>query len=277
MMGYATLMVHVSLSSSNDAVLRVAATLAEQFKAHVIGVAACRPIQISYGDGYASGDLLAAQQTEIENDMKAAEASFRTALEGKASGLEWRSAVSFEPLAGFATAQARAADLVVTGPSRGGSPFNASASVDIGDLVMSVGRPVLVVPPNIEALELNHAMLGWKESRETRRVATDALPLLKKAARVTVVEIVPEDGLASAQDRLQDVAGWFKRHGIAAEPLAVVAGRDDAAQLDAIAQENQVDLLVAGAYGHNRLREWMLGGVTYDLLLQPSVCSLLSH
>jgi nucleotide-binding universal stress UspA family protein len=97
------------------------------------------------------------------------------------------------------------------------------------------------------------------------------------AKRVTVVEIAPEEDLASARTHLEDVVGWLKRHDILAKPLASVAKRDDARQLDAIARELGADLVVAGAYGHSRMREWVLGGVTRDLLLGADRCSLVSH
>ena len=83
--------------------------------------------------------------------------------------------------------------------------------------------------------------------------------------------------LAEARADVADVVGWLKTHSVKAEPLAVAAKGDDAAQLSAIAQDHNADLVVAGAYGHSRLREWVLGGVTRDLLLHAGRCSLLSH
>ena len=97
------------------------------------------------------------------------------------------------------------------------------------------------------------------------------------ADRVTVVEIAACDNLADARGRTEDVADWLARHGVAAAARAVVAANDEPTGLGDVAKELDAGLLVGGAYGHTRLREWVLGGVTRDLLLQPARCSLVSH
>jgi len=94
---------------------------------------------------------------------------------------------------------------------------------------------------------------------------------------VTVVEIAAEEDLAAARTHLEDVVAWLKRHGIVAKSLAWPSKGDDASRLNAIAQELRADLIVAVAYGHSRLREWVLGGVTRDLLLCADRCSLVAH
>jgi nucleotide-binding universal stress UspA family protein len=94
---------------------------------------------------------------------------------------------------------------------------------------------------------------------------------------VTVVEIAKQAELEAARLRLKDVTDWLSRHGTPAQCVASVSTGDDAAQLNVLAQEHAADIIVAGAYGHSRLREWALGGVTRDLLLSKKSCSLLSH
>jgi nucleotide-binding universal stress UspA family protein len=142
---------------------------------------------------------------------------------------------------------------------------------------MQVGRPVLIVPAPIDKLKLERVVIGWKDTRETRRAVFDALPLLKKVAHVTVVEITAEQDLVAARIRLEDVVDWLKRHGIGAKSLVSLSSGDDTTQLNAVAREQGADVIVAGAYGHSRLREWMFGGVTHDLLLRAARCALLSH
>lgn len=83
--------------------------------------------------------------------------------------------------------------------------------------------------------------------------------------------------MTAAHHHLADVVGWLKRDGIVAEPVAAAATADDALRLDAIARDQARDLIVAGAYGHSRLHEWALGGVTRDLLLRAGRCSFVSH
>jgi nucleotide-binding universal stress UspA family protein len=82
---------------------------------------------------------------------------------------------------------------------------------------------------------------------------------------------------AAAGRRLTDVAAWLKRHGILAETLVAPSTGDDVAALAAVARAQHADVVVAGAYGHGRLREWAFGGVTADLLLDPVRCTMLSH
>lgn len=93
------------------------------------------------------------------------------------------------------------ADLVVTGLASV-DLFDTSRAVNTSDLVMQLGRPVLVVPANADTLKLERALIGWKGTRETRRAVSDALPLLKKAAQVDVVAIVAEKELAAARTNL---------------------------------------------------------------------------
>jgi nucleotide-binding universal stress UspA family protein len=273
---YATLMVHLELGHPNTALLKLTSALAERLHAAVIGIAVCQPIRIIYNDGYIPADVIEQDRKQIDGELKAAEAEFRTALTAPVA-VDWRSAVTHAPLSEHLAAEACCADLVITGVEPNPSIFDTSRFVDIGDLVMQTGRPCLIVPAQIETLSLEHVLIGWKDTGETRRAIRDALPLLAAARRVTVVEIASEENLAAARSRLQDVANWLKRHGIDATPIATPATGDDAAQLSAAVQEQRADLLVAGAYGHSRVREWAFGGVTRDLLLRAGRCALVSH
>lgn len=276
-MTYASLMVHLDLGASNTGLLNVAAALAERFKARLIGIAACQPMPIAFGDGYMSAEVIEQDRAESESETNKAEADFCAALQGRVMDPEWRSTISYMALADYVAGQARAADLLITGPDRKGPTLDSSRRVHLGDLVMRIGRPVLIVPPDVATLDLASVVVGWKESRETRRAVGDALPLLQQAGRVTVVEVAADEDLVDARGRLRDVVAWLKCHGVVAEAVAAPSVGNDATRLDAIAREHGAGLLVAGAYGHNRLREWVLGGVTRDLLLRPDRCSLVSH
>jgi nucleotide-binding universal stress UspA family protein len=275
-MTYATLMVHLELGRSNAGLLQIAGDLAERFGATVIGIAACQPIRMAYGDGYTSGDVVLQDREQIDRQFKEAEAEFHGVLHPRVEALEWRSTTTYATLCDYIAREARSADLVITGVASS-ALFDVSRRVPTGDLVMQVGRPVLIVPVGADKLKLERVVVGWKETRETRRAIFDALPLLKKAARVTVVEIAAEKDMVAARARLGDVVGWLKRHGVVAEALASPSTGDDTSSLYALAQQQDADVLVAGAYGHSRLREWVLGGVTCDLLLRADRCSLVSH
>jgi nucleotide-binding universal stress UspA family protein len=175
--------------------------------------------------------------------------------------------------------QMRAADLLVTAAQEGSSLFDRSRYVNVGDLVLRAGKPVLIGAESEDKVDLRTVVVGWKNTREARRAVQDALPLLRLAERVVVVEIAAAEDLPDARTRTEDVAGWLTGHGIAASARAVTAAAGDAQQLRNIASDLELDagLVVGGAYGHTRLREWVLGGVTRDLLLQPTRCSLVSH
>ncbi len=271
-----SLMVHLELGRQNEGLLQVAAALAERLHASVIGIAACQPMMMVYGNGYASAELQEQDSLEIGREMADAEAEFCTAFHNRTSAIEWRSSIAYASIADFVAEQSRSADLILTGAAAQ-SLFDASRAMNIGDLVMHAGRPVLLVPAATSTLRLDHVVIGWKETRETRRAVLDALPLLRIARQVIVVEVVREADVLEARARLSDVVDWLSRHGIEARSFAATATGDDIAQLNVIAQDYRADLIVAGAYGHSRIHEWALGGVTRELLLRPNRCSLVSH
>lgn len=268
-MTYATLMVHLQPGRPNAGILAIAGDLAERLHAGVIGIASCQPIQILEGNGYLPTNLLQADHDEIEKEIRKAEVEFRDAFQKHVRTVEWRSAVTSGLPVDYIAHEARCADLIITNADwqRG----------RISDLVMQLGRPTLIVPTTIHTLKLNHVLVGWKDTREARRATLDALPVLKKAARVTIVEIADEKDLSAACTHLEDVASWLKSHGVSAEKFVSPSSGSDAIRLNAIAQGHGVDLIVAGAYGHSRLREFVLGGVTHDLLLCANRCSFVSH
>lgn len=277
-MMFASLMVRLLPGASNDAVLDLAADLAGRLGARrVIGIAACQPLQVYGGpEAYVPQDLIDRDIAQVEGDLGHAEERFRARL-GKTAAVEWRSTITNRGLADYIAYQARAADLLITGSEEGGTVLDTSRRVSLADLVLKAGRPLLVAGANVSRLDVKSVVVGWKDSREARRAAADALPLLKLAERVTVVQIAAKDEIDDARACTDDVAAWLGSHGIAAVARSELKIGDDAEQLATIATELGAGLLVGGAYGHTRVREWVLGGVTRDLLLQPAACSLLSH
>jgi nucleotide-binding universal stress UspA family protein len=277
----ASLMVRLAVGTPNDALLALAAELAARLEVgRVIGISARRPIQV-YGspEVYVPPELVTDRE-QVERELETAEKEFRSALEGKAAAVEWRSTVvTYGSIADYVAGQMRAADLLVTAAHEGGALLDGSRYVNVTDLVLRAGRPVLIAGSTQDRLDLRTVIVGWKDTREARRAVQDSLPLLRLAGRVVVVEISAAGDLADARGRTQDVAGWLTCHGIAASARAVEATAGDAEQLRNIASDLELDagLLVGGAYGHTRLREWVLGGVTRDFLLQPARCSFVSH
>jgi nucleotide-binding universal stress UspA family protein len=269
-------MVHLELGQSNTARLSVAADIARRFQAEVVGIAACQPTSMVLSDGYVPAEVIDQDRERIEKDTKTAEAEFRNAMQGRVTKVQWRSSLLLSSLADYIGCEARSADLVITGVRPDRFP-DSSRSVNLGDLIMRLGRPVLIVPAALDGSKLDRVVVGWKDTREARRAVSDALPLLKTAAQVTVVEIAEEDELAVARAHVGDVVDWLERHGVAAKARSVASTGNDSTQLNAVAHERGANLIVTGAFGHSRLREWALGGVTRDLLRSADRCSLLSH
>jgi nucleotide-binding universal stress UspA family protein len=137
---------------------------------------------------------------------------------------------------------------------------------------MANGRPVLFAPPDIDHLSAKRIIIGWKDSRESRRAVWDALPLLKGAQEVLVVSVGSDNHAA------KDVAAYLRNHRVQVSALNQPAPvRSAGDELLRIAEQETSDLIVCGAYGHSRAREWVFGGVTRDLLNHASVCCLMVH
>lgn len=276
-MSYANLMVSLEIGKSNAELLQVAGDLAERFHARVVGIGTCQPMQLAYTDGYIPARLVQEDLDEIDKEIKLAEFEFRNALHGRAASLDWRSKVTFGSMADYIAQEARGADLIVTGTERANALFDPSRHVPIGDLAMQAGRPLLVVPPAASRVASDSVLVAWKDTRESRRAVVDALPFLKAAKRAAVVEIADEEGATDARRHVGEVVTWLAGHGVAAHGTVAGSTGNDASKLAAIADEQAADLIVAGAYGHSRMREWALGGVTRDLLLRGTRCTLISH
>lgn len=277
-MTFATVMASLALDQSNKACLQVAGELAQRFGAAAIGVAAAAfAPPLYFASGEQAQQWIGQGEAAIRQKLAALEAEFRAAVAGRAAAVDWRAALDF-PVR-HALAQARAADIIVS--SAAGAAFSdAFTQASPRDLVVQAGRPLLVVPDTARWLDLRYALVAWKDAAEARRAVADALPLLREAKEVVVTEILEDDdGRAAAEARVADVAAWLARHGVTASVR--VAGIGDAssvaAVLDAVADDVGAQLIVAGAYGHSRFRELVLGGVTQHLLTQTDRCVLLSR
>jgi nucleotide-binding universal stress UspA family protein len=271
-----TVMVGLALDRRNDACLRVAGDLAERFGARIIGVAASdiRP-PMYFADGDFAQKLLDEEAAAIERRLSELEAEFRAAVERRATALEWRSARAL-PVP-YLLQQARAADILVIG-ARSETLVDPISAPDPSDLVMQAGRPLIVVPSTVEWLDLRSVLVAWKDVREARRAVFDALPILAAAKEVTIAEIPEQDGRrAEALAHVADVAAWLRSHGITANTGAPEKAGGVTGQLENIAANIGAGAVIAGAYGHSRLREWVLSGVTRHLATESRRCAFLSR
>lgn len=276
-MTYKTVMVHLDLGQPSEPALRVTRELADRFKSTVIGVTAGLPNVPVHADGMIATSVLELDDEELNQAIGRCESHFRSALKGVGGALEWRAEAAYP--ADFLAREARAADLLVVGRAESYAKFGGARHLlQIGDAVMQAGRPIVVVPPRCTSLALNRILIAWKDSAETRRALPAALPLLRQASELTVVEIVSGESERGAADaRVADVVKWLQRHGIRASARIELSAVDVGSQLDAIAAEARIDLVVAGAYGHTRLSEWIFGGVTRHLLQHGATCAFLVH
>ena len=275
-MSYKSLMVHVQFGQSNDAVLQAAKYIASRTSTSIIGVMAEQQTQMVYGRGYATLDFFDREQAHLEALIAGEKLTFNTAFKDNVIPIKWRSVVSMEPASDFIVAQARSVDLIITGIAQSDF-YEGPNTAHAGAIVMQAGRPVLAVPVNNTEFKLDNLLVGWKDTREARRAIVDALPLLKMATKVTVLEIVEKDKEAAANKRLHEIVNWLESHDVNAIPLVSIANDADAIQFIDIANQLNPDVVVIGAYGHSRFREWVLGGVTNELLQGAQFCLLLSH
>jgi nucleotide-binding universal stress UspA family protein len=275
-MTYSTVMVSLALDQSNEARLEAAGQIAERFDSGIVGIAASQfspPLYFTSGEQ--AQYLLDQGLASIKKRMLELEAQFREATKNRAKHVEWRCAIDFP--ARYILQEARCADIIVSGGQRRAisDPFALASPTDI---VMQAGRPLFIAPDNVDWLDLRSVLVAWKDTPEARRAIVDSLPMLRKARDVTVAEIVEvDDGRPAALSRVRDVVAWLSHHDVSASELVPEEIGHAIAQLDGIAADVGAGVVVAGAYGHSRFREWILGGVTRHLITQSARCVLLSH
>lgn len=271
---YATLLVHAEPGEGSKHRVEAAAALARDLGARLIGLGAEGFTPIPTPDpftGYAAGEWTALVLEQIEKDLRAAETAFHRDAAG--ADVSWRSVQEF-PARALARA-ACAADLVLVSP-RG--RMDAAHAADPADVVMSAGRPVLVVPDDARRLKAETVVVAWKNTRECRRAVADALPFLRRAKEVVVLAVCKTDEAEAAEAETADVVANLASHGVKARALVTTVQPESVVEeLKRVAHLNEADLIVAGAYGHSRVREWAFGGVTDELLHRPGCFVLMSH
>jgi nucleotide-binding universal stress UspA family protein len=147
-------------------------------------------------------------------------------------------------------------------------------------IIFGSGRPTLIMPDSRKRaghFELNTVVVAWDFSRPAARAVADALPLLKKAKQVRVVTVTNEKIIDTTRSG-EEVAKYLARHGVQVVLDNVdAAGRRIGDVLESSAASRNADLIVMGAYGHSRVRDFILGGATKSMLSRPPVPVFLSH
>jgi nucleotide-binding universal stress UspA family protein len=275
---YKTLLVPVDGRPRSSRSLEYAGRLARVFGSHVVGLFV-KPVPYIPSAVYASGGarLLEELRAKIDTEaVAAARAQFDAGA--KAANLEraeWR--VGEGDVASAVALHARYADLVVINQT---DPGAEEATQFADAVVMDLGRPALIVPytGKIETVGRN-VLVCWNASGESARAVTDALPLLTRAERVTVMTVdATPTPTGHGESPGADVALYLARHGVKAESAAVPSGGIDVGNLIlSRAYDLGADLIVMGAYGHTRMREFVFGGATRTLLQSMTVPVLMSH
>jgi nucleotide-binding universal stress UspA family protein len=181
-------------------------------------------------------------------------------------------------IAAAMAAQARVSDLTVV--SRPYAEEASSLDVDVVEgALFGSGRGTLIVPATGPAVaEFPRILLGWRNSRESARAMAEALPMLRAAEQVFVA-VVDEEGAPEedGEEPAADIARHLGRHGVRVEVRHLSRWNHTGEALLNEAKIVGANLIVAGAYGHSRLREWVLGGTTRDLLRHGTVPLLMAH
>lgn len=270
-----TLLVSASDDPGREARLNLACDLAQAFGASLIGAgpSVSEPVvDDAFAVGAMTGELMTLYRDMAEADVRESRARFEAVAAERGIAGKWVVEIGY-PSAVVNTA-ARAADLVIVAARSPGAPLRAP---DPAEVIGGAGRPVLVVPAQPAAPPVGRAaVLAWKDSRECRLAAAAALPLLQAAEQTHVVSVCLEEDAAHAAAVLADVQAWLERHEVATSTQVLVRDeRSTGQRLQDHAAGLGSGLIVSGAYGHMRLTEWVLGGVTRSLLANNSTCLLM--
>jgi nucleotide-binding universal stress UspA family protein len=222
-------------------------------------------------------DLIEAQREENSRTAKEAIARFESAA--KAAGISAETRTLDASVAGAPDLFGRIArrfDLAVVGQAR--REQGASEELMIEGALFGSGRPLIVVPhDHKQGLKLDRIVICWDGSRPAARAIADSLPFLERAKSIDIVVVTGE------RDKSGEITGTnmrrhLARHGINVEIKHITGdGAGVQSALLAHATETQSDFMVLGGYGHSRLREFILGGVTRSILRSMVVPVLMSH
>jgi nucleotide-binding universal stress UspA family protein len=272
------LVVNLSGGTTPDAAASYAISLAKVYDAHVVGVAfVFEPVIPGSLLGGIPTDLIEVQREENAKAAEAAVASFQAAA--ASAGVSAETRLLDASIAGASDLFGRIArrlDIAVVGQAP--REQGVSEELLIEGALFGSGRPVIVVPrTQTQSVSLDKAMICWDGSRPAARAIGDSIPLLERSKTIEIVVVIGE------RDKSGELTGTnmkrhLARHGINVEITRIPAGQVDAqTAILAHAANSGADFIVMGGYGHSRLREFILGGVTRSILKSMPVPVLMSH
>jgi nucleotide-binding universal stress UspA family protein len=271
-------MVRLDGGAGDEIRLAAVKTIAERFESHVIALYFNVLPMIIPSEGE---DLAAIHSVELIEMARKAGDKTEAVLARNLSRLQFpvelrRFDVFSDALPDIATREARSADEFV-GIRPNGAPTEPERMVE--SVLFGGGRHLLLVPEGqAHRHGFDHILIAWNGSREAARAMAEAMPYIHAAKSVTVV--VVDDALPVEDQALlgEDAVTHLKHHGINAALHHVVGNsREAGATIIGEARRTQADLIVMGGYGHSRLREVLLGGVTREVLHMAPVPLLIAH
>lgn len=276
-MTYKTILVHLNDGRRAERVLEPAAHLATRFNSHLIGLHAYSAVPASPVPMVSStlGSIVAGERRSSE----AIADVFQRMTTGKSYVAEWRlQKVPHVDLTGVVMEHGRAVDLIVAGQTD--PDWDLSPLMDFPErLALESGRPVLIIPHVGRYSTVGRrVVIAWKSSREAARAVFDALPLLRGAQAVHILEIKERGDDKGALARDTSIAAALGRHGIKPEiRISIAADISVGDEILSRAADLDADLLIMGAYGHSRFRELVFGGATRHIAKHMTLPTLLAH
>lgn len=274
------IVVHIDQTPAAQVRLRAALELAERVEAHLTALFLIpEPFMRGISGYHLPDEIIREHLRHSEAEADTVLAAARAAAGAARSFEAVREAGPLDRLPAILARRARSADLVIVGepdPDSGGADDTALVEAAF----METGRPALVVPQTgARALPPRRVLVAWDGSREAARAAHDALPLIRLAEEAIILTADAERGGSRAGTASgADLAAHLGRHGVAARVEAAQSGNLGIAGLILDqAEKQEVDLIVMGGYGHSRLREMMLGGVTRQMLERMTLPVLFAH
>jgi nucleotide-binding universal stress UspA family protein len=276
-MAYKTILVHLAYDEGHMSRLRLALSLASRFEAHLVALYIANPISMPAaiaGRGASLGYI--AEATEVARE-KAESVKEEISALCKRQNLSWEWRMMEGDHLDILAEHAHLADLAIVSHSRAEMVEDRVMFHVPENLPLVVGCPVMILPESGDAVPRpgNDIMVAWKGTREALRAVRDALPFLEQAKKVRLLSTCPPE---HAEPPGEKAAAFLARHGIEAEVYTDIDGGHNVGEVIlAHARDMKVDLIVMGGYGHSRLREMVLGGVTRHVLDHAQVPVLMSH
>jgi nucleotide-binding universal stress UspA family protein len=280
-MTYKTLLVSLNEIERLDAVLQVAASLAGEQKSHVIGLYVIPAPAVYPAVGpYVVPEVFDGLTRFFEDQSKGAKKKFDAGMKsGDLSG-RWLEVKALAPVISETVSEiGRIADLVVVSETNRDGKNGAELDF-VENVILGVGRPVLILPRKSDPhLNTSLVVCGYNGSKESARAVHDAVPILRKAKDVRLLWVDPaSDTEPFGAPPGTAMAESLQRQGVKATAESVLSnGVNPAEAVMMKARELGSGLIVMGAYGHSRIREFVLGGATRHALSSLTIPLLMSH